>query len=132
MVIEHFAQEAGGTRLSIKELILNWTNMGVGPALTRRFESVRNQLSEESQKVLDIIGMLDTAVVRVDLVEKVTLVSIEALEIMQEKCLIRFQSDLEHFIVQDLVRTWCRSRLDNLAMKEGDFRCLQERCAEFY
>lgn len=136
MVITHFALEANEDELPIRELVANRGSLDIidiGRELTHRFDSVRERLPGKCHQILSVIGLLETAALRTDLVREVTQASIEELELMEEKYLIRCNPGRKHFTVHELVRTWCRSRLNNLdAKEEKQAEHLCDQCAKFY
>jgi len=135
MMITHLALEARESGLSPEDLNANLPSLNVDRDLARRFDSIRNRLSEDCHRVLKVIGLLDTATLRIDLVEQVAQVSVRDLDLLEDQHLIRFHPDRRHFTVHELVRTWCCNRLDDTGediQKKDKLEYLRTRIAEFY
>ena len=135
MMITHLALEANEGNLSLQDLRADQRNLDIDRNLSRRFDSIVSRLRPECHQVLNIIGLLDTATVRIDLVNEVGAVSIENLEQLREQHLIHLQPDRRRFIVHELIRRWRQKKLEierGDVLKKVELEQLQTRIAEFY
>lgn len=132
MMITHLALEAQENRLSLKVLYKKLGSFNVDRDLARRFDSVRSRLPESCHRVLNVIGLMDTATLRVDLVSEVTLASVADLKLIEDQHLIRFHPDGSRFTVHELIRTWCRRRLEEDGQQQNVILELRTQIANFY
>jgi putative hydrolase of the HAD superfamily len=134
MMMTHLALEANEGNVSLQTLRTQ-KSLDLTRDLSRRFDSIVSRLPPECHRALNIIGLLDTATVRIDLVSEVGDVSNEKLEQLREQQLIHLQPDHQHFIVHELVHRWCRNKLENErsnVQKRVELEQLQLGIAEFY
>ena len=134
MMITHLALEAK-RNISPQALRTVQQSLDLDRGLSLKFDSIVSSLPQKCHRVLTIIGLLESATVRVDLVKEVGQVSIENLEQLREQQLIHLQPDRQCFMVHELVRRWSRDKLENERKnprEKVEIEQFQVRMAEFY
>lgn len=117
MMITHLALEARESGMDPKELRARLPKFNIHRDLARRFDSVLSRLPGACSGVPDVVGLLNTATLRVDLVREVLPVSMGHLENLADQLLIHLHPDNRHFTVHKIIRTWCRSRLESKSLR---------------
>jgi len=112
MMITHLALEAQESRIPPEELIKQLQEFNIDRDLAIRFNSVFERLPEKCHGVLEVIGFLETDTLQVDLLKHVLNVSIEDLDSMADQWIIFIHPNRRRFTVHELIRTWCRNRLE--------------------
>src|SRR5262249_10549364 len=134
MRIVQIALEVKERELSLQTLVANPPKY-IGRDLVQRFDSLYDRLPDSCQITLAVIGNLDTATLRVDLIRQVAQISMKDLQLLEDQHLIHFHLDRHRFTVHELVRRWRQDRLDNSdddLRKKEFLKRLQLRIAEFY
>lgn len=129
------AGEAAQGRLPLRDLTANLSGILIERDIDQRLARTRERLSEGAQRLLEVIGLLDTATVRIDLLRQVTHVSTEDLEGLQGRYLIQALSGRDRVSVHELIRMWCRRALDDSdgdGAQAGRIEALRSRVADFY
>jgi putative hydrolase of the HAD superfamily len=135
MMITHLALEAKAGHLRPNQLQVVYAKLGIDRALSKRFDFIYDPLPENCRKVIQVIGILDTATLRADLVQEVTQVSMRDLEQMEDQYMIHFHPDKQRFTVHELVKKWCRSKLklpDEYGGGSESFERIPFQIAEYY
>ncbi len=135
MMITHLALEARSNRKRPEAIKTTLASLGIDRDLGRRFDSIHNHLPDNCHRAIKLIGTLDTATLRTDLVKQVAKVSMEDLEQMEDQYLIHFYPDGRRFTVHELIRSWCRKKLqyvDQNNQNKEELQHLQTRSVEFY
>ena len=91
------------------ELLNNLDDLGISEDIRWLFDEVRNQLPSDCDRVFEIIGLLNSSTIRVDLVQSVaSTVTKKQLMAMDNHRIIDMEPRLRWFNVHELFRECCR------------------------
>jgi len=129
MMITYLAIEARKRGIPPDELINQFQEFNIDRDLAIRFNSVFEGLSEKCREVIDVIGLLETGTLQIDLLRDVLQVKMEDLENMDDQFIIHLHHSRRHFTVHELIRTWCRNHLEG---RRNQRTHLIPKISEFY
>ena len=107
MMIVRLAWEASRGYLALKKFSLQPV-FNIHRDLARRFNAARKRIPSKCHKLLELIGLLDTAQIRTDLAEQLGKVQWADLELLEDWQFIDLHSNGRQFTVHELIRAWCR------------------------
>lgn len=115
MMITHLALEARELGIPPGELLSRYRTraFNIGRDLEMRINTFFERFPDKFDKVLDIIGLMATDTLEIKLLSDVLAISREDLGLMADQGIIFIHPNRKHFTVHELIRTWCRNRLEN-------------------
>lgn len=129
MMITHLAVEAKHSGRPPHQVTASHSSASIGRNLAVRFDAIYDRASKHQRDLFAVVGILDTATIRVDLLRCVAHIQQSEIEAIADLRLVHLHREKMRLTVHDLVRVWCRDRVDNIG---DDIDDLRERIAEFY
>jgi HAD superfamily hydrolase (TIGR01549 family) len=129
MMIIHRAEEAKIPNNSLLEMATDPREFKLKRELRRRFDAIFKIISKDCHKVLFAIGIVQTAMIRVDLIRQVADVKLIDLEKLEAYHLINLYRNNTRIWVHELTRAWCRELLNFASETHAD---LLTKTANFY
>ena len=129
MMITHLAVEAKHSGQPPDQVAASNSSASIDRSLAVRFDAIYDRASKGQRGLFAVVGILDTATIRVDLLRSVTHIQQSEIEALADLWLVHLHREKRSLTVHDLVRVWCRERLDNVRDEIDDLR---ERVAELY
>ena len=130
MMITRLALETRDHGLSPQGLLSGLTDFKLDRDLALRFDASLNGQSEGVKRALTVIGILDAPTLRVELFDQAADVRMSDLEAMADQQLVHLHLDGDRCTVHDLLRDWCRNRLQETGHEEALHQ--RDRIASFY
>jgi putative hydrolase of the HAD superfamily len=131
MAITYLAAECRESGWSVQELDRQTHSLHGCIGLHQRFASTRGTLPAGARRLLDLVGVLETAVIRVDIAEAVATVTQSDLDSLHDRQLVHVLPDRRHLRVHELVRDWCRGVMSGRERHKQTER-LRKALARFY
>ena len=129
MMIIFLAQKAKSFDMSLEKLEAELPEFDLERDLSESLDATYGILSENCHQVIFIIGILQTEMMRVDLVKEVAGVDMKSLEELEDYHLIELYPDNSRFKVHGQIRKWCQKRLKSVAGTGVDLR---NKTGKFY
>jgi HAD superfamily hydrolase (TIGR01549 family) len=129
MMITHLAVEAKHSGRPPVQVAASNSQASIGRDLEVRFDAIYDRASKGQRDLFAVVGILDTATIRVDLLRYVIHIQQSEIEALADLWLVHLYREKRSLAVHDLVRVWCRYRLDHV---RDEIDGLLERVAEFY
>ncbi|HEX3556392.1 MAG TPA: HAD-IA family hydrolase [Thermoanaerobaculia bacterium] len=129
MMITHLAVEAKHSGQPPEQVTASNSSASIDRNLAVRFDAIYDRASKGQRRLFAVVGILDTATIRVDLLQCVTHIQQSEIEALADLWLVHLHREKRSLSVHDLVRVWCRERLDTIRDEIDDLRV---QVAEFY